>query len=119
VLEPTAGNSRHALTSTTTGKAQGRLMKRTDDSPADLETLTDKELIASTRHWQALRSERTPDAERMAGLYEDEMNRRFGGVTTVTSPLCSDVPSEAKPWWRFWQAPRQVDSIETDEKREL
>ncbi|WP_218511602.1 hypothetical protein [Variovorax sp. dw_308] len=95
-------------------------MKQTDDSPADLETLTDKDLIASTRHWQARRCERTPDAERMVWLYEDEMNRRFGGVTTVKSPLSSDEQREARPWWRFWQTSHQVASIETaDEKHEL
>jgi hypothetical protein len=88
-------------------------MKQNEHLPTDLETLTNEDLIASTRHWQARRCERLPDAERRVWLYEDEMNRRFGGVTTVKSPLDGDAPPEARPWWRFWQLPHRVASIET------
>jgi len=77
-------------------------MKQTHHLLAGVGTLTDQDLIAATRHWQTRRCERMSDAERVVWLYEDEMNRRFGGTTTVKSPLGSDERREAKPWWRFW-----------------
>jgi len=77
-------------------------MNPTGTVHADLETLTNKDLISATRRWQSRRGERLPDAERVASLYEDEMNRRFGGPTTVKAPLGSDEPRKAQPWWNFW-----------------
>ncbi len=73
-----------------------------DQSPVDLAALSDEDLIAATRHWQGRRWERGPDDRRLVWMYEDEMTRRFGGVTTVQAPLRGGEPQARRPWWKFW-----------------
>jgi len=72
-------------------------MKKTDH--VNLAALSDADLIAATRFWQAQYSRRTPNAARVVSMYEDEMTRRFGGVTTIPAALGGD---KRRSRWKFW-----------------
>jgi hypothetical protein len=73
-----------------------------DHRHRNLAALSDEELIAATRHWQAKRHERGSDDLRVVWQYEDEMTRRFGGVATVKLPLIGGESDAPRPWWKFW-----------------
>ena len=67
----------------------------------NLAALSDPELIRETRLWQARYRSGMPNCAQVVSMYEDEMTRRFGGVTTELAPLNSD-DEHSSPWWRRW-----------------
>ena len=67
----------------------------------NLAALSDQELVEATRVWQARYRSGIPNCAQVVSMYEDEMTRRFGGVTTELAPLNSD-DEHSSPWWRRW-----------------
>lgn len=77
-------------------------MKPDDYGNIEVAALSDHELVAATSRWRTRASSGNADACRVAREHEDEMNRRFGGATTMPAPFAGGLHSADKPWWKRW-----------------